>query len=394
MGDFFDNVDEHELIELLFRLIEQDTTNPPGNEYLVAEIVRDFFEENNIPYLIHEKEKGRTNIIGRIGEGSPKILIACHSDVVPAGDGWKTNPFEPILEDGNIYGRGTCDNKDSIASMLIAAKMILQNVENLGGQLILAVLADEEHGSEYGLNYVMDEGFLDFDYAIVPDIGGNMRKIDVAEKGALHFKIISYGKQAHGSCPEDGINAIENMIELLNEIAKYEFTYEPHELLKEPSINIGTIRGGEAVNIVPAKCEVGIDIRYLPSQSKEDIIKDFESMMHKVENKNSNAKFGIEIVTNHGPAELIENIGLARIFRECTKKIMGFKPDIIGLGGHTFAGLLMERGFKAIGVGLGDDIAHNSNEYIQVDEMVNFTKILILSILRIIELESEKQEEN
>ena len=89
MKEIFDSIDEDELIELLCSIVEQDTTNPPGNEYKVAEIVRIFFEQNEIPYLIHEKEKGRTNIIGRIGEGSPKILIACHSDVVPAGDGWR-----------------------------------------------------------------------------------------------------------------------------------------------------------------------------------------------------------------------------------------------------------------------------------------------------------------
>ena len=384
MKEIFDSIDEDELIELLCSIVEQDTTNPPGNEYKVAEIVRIFFEQNEIPYLIHEKEKGRTNIIGRIGEGSPKILIACHSDVVPAGDGWKTNPFEPVIEDGKVYGRGTCDNKDSIASMLIAGKLIKENIKKINGQIILAVLADEEHGSDYGLNYIRDEGFLEFDYAIVPDIGGNMNKTDVAEKGALHFKIISYGKQAHGSRPDKGINAIEYMIELLNEIKNYEFDYEPHELLKVPTINIGMIKGGEAVNIVPAKCTVGIDIRYLPSQTKEEIIKDFEDMMKKVEEENPYAKFGIEIITHHAPAELLENIGLARVFRESTKQVMGFKPDIIGMGGHTFAGLLMERGLNAIGVGMGDDIAHQANEYIQIDEMVNFTKILILSIIKLL----------
>ena len=144
------------------------------------------------------------------------------------------------------------------------------------------------------------------------------------------------------------------------------------------------IKGGEAVNIVPAKCTVGIDIRYLPSQTKEEIIKDFEDMMKKVEEENPYAKFGIEIITHHAPAELLENIGLARVFRESTKQVMGFKPDIIGMGGHTFAGLLMERGLNAIGVGMGDDIAHQANEYIQIDEMVNFTKILILSIIKLL----------
>jgi len=108
--------EEKGIVDLACSLINAKTENPPGDEILAVRIVEDFFKSLQIPYKIFQKTKDRANIVGYIGGRgerpfAPTLLVACHLDVVPAGDDWKRNPFEAWIENGRIYGRGSCDNK-------------------------------------------------------------------------------------------------------------------------------------------------------------------------------------------------------------------------------------------------------------------------------------------
>jgi acetylornithine deacetylase/succinyl-diaminopimelate desuccinylase-like protein len=134
---------------------------------------------------------------------------------------------------------------------------------------------------------------------------------------------------------------------------------------------------------VAGDCEALIDIRYLPSQSKESIMKDLGEMARKAKMADKTVDISLEIMNHHNPAQSPNNLQLAKLFQDCTEEITGFRPEIVGLGGHTFAGLLMEKGFNAIGVGLGDDVAHQADEYTSIDELVAFTKIMNLACKRL-----------
>src|SRR3989304_4392629 len=123
---------EKEIIDLTCKLINAKTENPPGGEILAVRIVEDFFQSLQIPYKIFEKTKNRANIVGYIGGKSerpfsPTLLVACHLDVVPAGDDWKRNPFEAWIENGRIYGRGVRGKKGEMASMMAGARMFQEN---------------------------------------------------------------------------------------------------------------------------------------------------------------------------------------------------------------------------------------------------------------------------
>ena len=263
---------EEEIVRLSTELIGANTVNPPGNEYLAVDIIKKYFSTHSIRYETFEKVAGRTNIIGYIGKGSPTLLVACHLDVVPAGDGWDTDPFKSVVKDGRIFGRGANDNKGQMAPMLVLAKLLKENESTLNGSLMLIGAADEEKGSRLGLEYLLDECGITADYAIIPDVANNMKIIDVGEKGALFLNIISHGKQCHGSTPEKGTNAIWNMIELLNQVKELKHKCISHELFTPPTMNLGTISGGAAHNIVPAKCEAKLDIRYLPGETGKEIL--------------------------------------------------------------------------------------------------------------------------
>lgn len=367
-----------EMVRLLGKLIAADTTNPPGNERRAAKVVEKFFRKNRIAYRTFEKEKKRTNIIGYIGRGKPRLIIACHLDVVPAGSGWKTNPFKMKVKGGKVYGRGAEDNKGPLASVLVAGKVLKSLESRLKGQVVLACVADEEKGSKYGMYYLLDEGKLQGEYGIVPDIAYNMRKIDVAEKGILHLKITSLGKQAHGSRPEKGVNAIWNMVEFLDLLKKYRMRFRRHPLLSDPTSNLGVIRGGHASNIVPGECEVHLDFRYLPSQKKEDITRRVKEMFRKVREKNRKARFELRVIDHQKPVEVEEDNILVHKIRKHAKEVMGKYPEVTGLSGTTVVKPLTAKGILAVGYSAGGDVAHMANESISINELVAFSKVLCL----------------
>jgi acetylornithine deacetylase/succinyl-diaminopimelate desuccinylase family protein len=378
--------EEKDIVDFSCKLINTKTENPPGNEVLATHIVENFFQSLQIPYTIFEKIKGRSNIIGYIGKRdqtykAPTLLVACHLDVVPAGDDWKRNPFEAWVENGRIYGRGASDNKGQLASLMAVAKFLKENEHALKGQFLLAGVADEERGSTLGLEYLLNECDISADFAIIPDVAHNMQIIDVTEKGTLFLEIISHGKQAHGSRPEMGINAIGNMILLLEGIKRLKFRYTSHPLHTPPTINLGSIHSGTAPNIVPALCKAQLDIRYLPGDSSDTIINDIKNIIKKVEGEYP-ARFDLKIISDQPPTTVPVDNPLVELISKHTVSILGTPPQPKGLSGATVTKQLIQKGITAVGFGPGDEAeAHATHESISIKELIDFAKIMTLIAL-------------
>ena len=381
---------EKEIIDLTCKLINAKTENPPGDEILAVRIVEDYFQSLQIPYKIFQKTKDRANIVGYIGGRgerpfAPTLLVACHLDVVPAGDDWKRNPFEAWIENGRIYGRGSCDNKGQMASMMAVAKFLKENESTLKGQFILAGVADEERGSKLGLEYLLNECGVRADFAIIPDVAHNMQLIDVTEKGTLFLEITSHGKQAHGSRPEMGINAIWNMIPLLERIKQLKFKRTSHPLHTPPTLNLGSIHSGTSPNIVPAVCKAQLDIRYLPDDSADNIINDIKNIIREAETQYSPARFDLKIISNQLPTAVPINNPLVELISKHTLSILGTKPQPKGMSGATVTKQLIQKGITAVGFGPGDETeAHSTNESISIKELVDFAKIMALICMDIL----------
>lgn len=373
--------EEQRIIDDTRALINARTENPPGNEIAAARVVEAFFTSLDIPYTLFEKIKDRTNIVGRIGSGSPSLLVACHLDVVPAGDEWKRNPFDAWVENGRIFGRGASDNKGQMAAMMAVARFLKENESRLKGQLILVGAADEERGSNLGLEYLVKECGIRADYAIIPDVAHNMKMIDVTEKGALFLEIISYGKQAHGSRPEMGNNAVWHLITLLERIKQIPFRHTSHPLHTPPTLNLGSIHGGTAPNIVPALCKAQLDIRYLPGDSGDEIMANLISIVKEVESL-SKGRFEIKIISHQLPTAVPINNPLVEIISKHTESVLGARPKPKGMSGATVTKQLIQSGITAVGFGPGDEAeAHATNESISIRELVDFAEIMTLITL-------------
>ncbi len=385
-----------DILRILGEMVAQKTVNVPsakipdfdylnirGEESKVGDIVKREFDEWNIRYDVFEKTEGRPNIVGYIGkaeEGRNKLFMACHMDIVPPGDGWDTDPYVMTEKEGKVYGRGVLDNKGPLASSMLAGKIMKEifGEEGIPGQLQVAALSDEEasdpDGEDYGIGYLMQEKLIDPTFAIIPDIGENMLKIDIAEKGRLDVRVKARGVQAHGSTPHLGVNAINKMARFLSLLQEYELNYKPDPILEKPTVNVGEISGGAAPNIVPAECICDIDIRIIPGQTPDGIVKELKALSEKIADD-----FEFSLEDQSLPHAISPDNPLVKAIQKNAAHF-DLKPVPFGLGGGTFAKGMNEYGTLAVGYGPGDDTAfHMANEYVEIEQLVVFAHLICLT---------------
>ena len=259
------------------QLLNFDTINPPGQEHECALYLGKILEDGGFKTNYYEFAKGRTGIIAKI-EGSRDQLPLCftgHIDTVPLGAvPWKKEPFKGETEGNKLFGRGSSDMKSGVAAMVIAALRLAGERDNRAG-ITLVITAGEETGCE-GARYMAEQGTVlgEAGAIIVGEPTSNYPLI--GHKGVLWIEALIRGITAHGSMPDQGINAINKSAGVIERLANYKFDVKPHPVLGLPTLNVGTISGGININSVPDKVRLGIDIRTIPGQHNEDIVKDLK----------------------------------------------------------------------------------------------------------------------
>lgn len=352
---------------------------PKTNEKAAALIVKKELEECGFEVNLYAFENGRTNAVGVLkGKGSSRqnanarsLLLTPHLDTVPAGDisRWAHNPFGAEIADGKIYGRGASDCKCNIAVCLEAARIIRENNIALDYDLIIAATADEEAGSALGLVPLLEKGIIKPAHALVMD--GGMFKIEIMQKGVLRLNAIIYGKKAHGAYPWKGENAIEKAAEIILNLKTYKFDVAPHPLVHPPTINIGLIKGGTGINIVPDECEFTIDLRFLPGMNAADIIREIKALIEK-----TTTRYKLDFLCEQPAYHISEKSVLATKLKSALKK-NGIMPEIAGCEGATVMAFFQKFGIPAISFGVGPDNAHQTDEYVEIEALEKGAKVLL-----------------
>jgi len=328
----------------------------------------------------------RPNVIAYLnGETKERLWIITHLDVVPAGEEalWTvTKPFDPIVKDGKIYGRGTEDNLQEMIASIYAAKAL----KNLGIKpkrtVALCFVADEENGSKFGIQYLIRQHLFEKnDLVVVPDGGnGDGSFIEIAEKSALWLKISTFGKQAHASRPSDGLNANRVGMEFALALDKMlhekyparDDYFEPPESTFEPTKKEKNV---DAVNIVPGEDFTYFDCRILPRFDVEEVLKEINMLAATFEKK-TGARITIEVVSKTvAPQPTDANAKIVTMLREAVETIRGIKAKVGGIGGGTCAAYFRRVGIPAVVWSTADEMAHQPNEYARIDNMVNDAKI-------------------
>ncbi|PYS51693.1 MAG: hypothetical protein DMG13_18175 [Acidobacteria bacterium] len=348
-----------------------DGMKSPGEEGKVVAILQTELEAHSISGKIHTKVAGRENLLARAGKGRPgyrKLMVLLHTDVVPSGapSAWKFAPFEPFEKAGKLYGRGVLDDKGPLASAFAALVILKRHEKFLDGEFIFGAVGDEEVGIGVGIEHLIEQKLLDCTDAVIPDIAGEMREINIAEKGRVRLKVKAYGKQAHAMNPAKGVNAIHAMSRFLLALEGLSLRHKTHSILGGPTINTGLIAGGIAPNAVAADCEVTLDIRYVPSQTPAGIRDEIQALADDV--KMPGASFSVEILKSSLPCEVSPEAPIVKL-------ILKHAPDarVVGSGGGTFANPLVRAGIQAVGWAPGnEETYHEPNEEIEISQLTTF----------------------
>ena len=290
-----------ELIDLCCRLIQFPSENPPGDSEPISRYIHEYLERFGIETQWHEAGPKMFNLISRIGNADEdgKRLIYCgHTDVVPAGDlsKWEFDPFSGEVKDGWILGRGASDMKGGLAGLIFAATILKRLGVELPGELIPAIVPDEETGGELGVPWILERKLVEGDGCLIAEPSSPYNPT-LGQKGSCWFQLTVYGKPAHGSLgPIAGKNAILDAmraIECIRTVWDYPVTIpdevkplvqiskeymlgterEPYQgVLERISCNIGTIQGGTKSNVVPDTCTVEVDCRLPFGVTREEVM--------------------------------------------------------------------------------------------------------------------------
>jgi len=375
-------VNKKRLIKLTQKLIQINSENPPGDESKIAAFVKNYLDKLGLKTKIYEFKKRRSNVVahleGRNKKGS--LLITPHLDTVPAGESWHFNPFRGQIRSGKIYGLGATDCKGNLACSLEAINSIVEDGMVLDCNLIFAATADEESGSDLGLAPLLEKGILNPDEAVVLD--SDDFNIIITQKGLIHLKVKIQGKKAHGAYPWQGINAIDIAIDILKELKAHKFIYTKNKYLKPPTLNIGTIKGGDKVNVEADWCEFEQEVRFLPAMSARAILKYIKSIIQKHVQKFSR-KSGmprnaakIEVEGIQKPYWINKNQPLVKYLKMAAKKLK-VKSTIKGSEGATTITFFQEKDIPAIATGFGClGCAHIADEYVKIDNLYKGAMVL------------------
>jgi len=380
-------------------LIATPSPNPPGGEQKVAAVVTARLERlgvNDISELA--KEAGRPNLIVRIpGEADgPTLVLSGHIDTKPAGDmaRWETDPWDPVIRDGNLYGLGSGDMKVAVAAMVYAGAA-LSRVSGWSGELQLVFTADEEAGSNLGSKWMAEQGYLEADAAIIGEPCGvvsEWENIGVVSRGAALVKIEVVGTQMHSSVSDrfNPVNATVEMAWLIQRMhaqMKGYLTYEPHRLGGPgPTVNVGVMsESGVFYGVYPGNGWFACDIRLIPGMTVESVTADIQRFLDDAMAANSRLQAKLTIEGGVPATEIPFDHPVVTAIRHATSHVLEkeLEPAIFpgATDAYSFQATAGIPSIAAFGPGYLPR-AHAPNEHLAVTGVYEASRIYALAALR------------
>ncbi|WP_338471538.1 ArgE/DapE family deacylase [Niallia sp. XMNu-256] len=349
------------LIPLLEALIKIDSSTKEGANEAIA-FCEQWLIDQGLPVKKLENN-GFHMLVCEIGQGDHTIVLNGHIDVIEA----EKKQFQPHIQDGKLYGRGSADMKAGVAAFMMAAAQLKD--KELTSRVMIQIVPDEETGGINGTKYLTEKGYLgDFIICGEPTNMG----IAIQSKGVLQLDITVQGKPAHGSRPWEGTNAITKAIHLYEEILELPFAKEGSPMFTRPSINLAKIQGGTIYNKVPDLCEISLDIRYLPDQSPKDIVHQIQALTDST-------------VTTHicnNPVKTRADNPYVETLAKSIKRITQLEEaTIFGQHGSSDGQFFTKYGGSAVEFGPVGSDWHGENEMVSIDSVREYQEVLVDFIL-------------
>lgn len=346
-------------MQLAERLIAYDTSRRTGLG-LATDFVAGWLEARGAGVERRSLE-GRQCLLARVGEGERRILLHGHLDVVPG----RPRQFAPRRTGDRLVGRGSYDMKAALGAMMLSVSDLVASPPP-GLEVLLVIVPDEER-ADPGANCtdMLVEDGLRGDFVICGE--PTDMQVGVQSKGVLMMRIDVGGVAAHGATPWLGRNAILGAVELFHAIERLPFARESSELFERPSINLGRIQGGDAVNKVPDSCRMDVDVRYLPEQRPEEILRQVRSLDPTAE---------IEVLLERVPAYVSPRHPLVRTLLEAAAR-QEPTSAAVGRDGASDAVAFLAAGVPAVEFGPRGGGHHGPDEHVDIPSLRRYRMALV-----------------
>ena len=349
-------VDELVLAE---RLIEYETSRP---DVLIAAagFVKGWLESRDIEVRNHDHNGFPVLVadVGATAQGAPCVILHGHLDVVPG----QPDQFQAQVDGDRLIGRGAYDMKGGLAAMMCALKD-LEGQHAVRVRLVCVPDEESEEIDERSTDAVVAAG-LGGQFAITGE-PTNMH-IGVQAKGVLAMRIVVHGRSAHSSTPWLGDNAVLKAVDVFRAIESLPFSRESSEMFDRPSINLGRIAGGDALNKVPDRCEMAVDVRYLPGQDPAEILAQVRAI----------PEIDVKRTFLHPPVNVSRHNPYVEGLRDAVSRTTRGEVMSVGRDGASDAASFIEAGIPAVEFGPAGGGHHGPDEWVSISSLERYRRAL------------------
>ena len=387
---------EGQLVRNLQEMVRIGTVNPPGREYramvdqlaarcqglgLCTRIHR--VPDDEVCRVTGSAEYPRYNLVARLDAGRAQTVhFNAHYDVVPCAGRWRFgSPFDPGLAAGALYGRGSGDMKGSIAALLMAVEALVATDAEPAFNIECSFTADEETGGELGAGWIVGQGLVDADFAVVCE-GAAGTQVGCGHNGVLWLEVTINGKSAHASRPEQGINAFEAMAGVVRHLQDYKgklceyrrryVDFDGH--IRNPTLNIGGVFSGGAgdkINTVPERARFSLDRRLVPGERLAAVERDLRRAVKRAIDAQEISSYAICAPLRIEPCVVDADHALpnafARALQAVRRRGAGYRVTSGFTDLHYF---VVEGGMPGIGYGVKGEHAHGVDERVRVRDLL------------------------
>ena len=372
-----DAITRAEIAGLTAQLVAIDSTNPdlvPGGagEGEIATFVGAWLRDHGIEVEIHDAAPVRPNVVGIVrGSGGGKtLMLNAHVDTV--GPGSMPDPCDPRIDGNRLYGRGAYDMKASLAAIMLTA--LRAKAAGLRGDLIVTAVADEEYAS-VGTQAIVKRYRADAAIVTEPtDLA-----MCLAHKGFVWLEIATHGTAAHGSLPEEGVDAIVKMARVLTGIGDLDHRLRagcPQSLVGTGSVHASLISGGTELSTYPDLCRVHIERRTVPGETPAGVEAEFRQIIAGGAAQDSTFRADLTMGISRDPFHVSETQPIVRLLNEVATTHLGRVPATVGAGGWMDSALLSAAGIPTVIFGPTGEGAHADVEWVDLDSAATCANVL------------------
>ncbi|MFO7951503.1 MAG: ArgE/DapE family deacylase [Bacillota bacterium] len=393
-----EKIDRNDMVKLLKELV--NIKSPFFEEAEIIDYLRGRLSYyNRLQTKIHRYEeneitgfKGENLVVRLPGKGGgPRMLLNGHVDTVPLCDGWTVDPYEGIEKDGRLYGLGALDMKAGVVTCIFLLEALVEAGVELSGDIVFTAVSDEEGPFGLGTHYTILDGLVnDCDYAVISEPTGPFAPGDekfpcvaLGSRGTAVYYVKVKGKSAHGANPEKGINAVEDAARVINALSE-KLNLGSHPLLGDGTMCMTNLRGGEKYLLVPEEATFTV-YRHTVEGDADQALREVKEIIDEL-NLESEVEVKLRDLPHpeafYRPWTVSEDNFLVRSLQQGSKEILKKKLQSVYFKAESDANHIASR-LKIPTVLFGPDGAnyHAADEYVEIDTMVDSTRVLLYTIL-------------